>query len=648
MIHINLHKVMLMGLWGIATAMTLTSCVDDHFTIPEGSEEGGVATQSLWELIANTPELSNFATIAEKTPMFKDEKHIIENYTIKDVLNSNIVLTVFAPDNEAFTQTEVQEYEALLQESPYDAFLRLTGNHISRNRYVASGPNPQGKAERLIFINNKQGIFDREAKTIKDVPLKTPNLSATNGVLHIIGQQIPFAYNIYEYIRASKNHKHLNKWISQHDTLYFNSNLSAIAGTNPETGEPVYVDSVYSRFNSLYYYSYQPASAEWSVPHKGISCNIEQEDSIWAMVLPSDAAWEEAYQTMQPWYTYAEKYIDMSEEDALKKDYANAGTASRPLITVKDTVQEAAISMDLVSPLVFNVRMQKRLKGVQEDFWTIETFKNNKITKLFNTRLDTFTIDKDESEDVRNLLFEGKEPIEVSNGLIYPVDHWNYRKTYKALNVEVKAAPSAIYQNNKFNLTTSEQGSTDYSYYGDYEQKSFDNSSELAKKYGIVSKSSYLVISKSSGQPKVTFKLRGNEEDQQVLSGIDYEVGVVLVPAFYLSNKDPEEAPEAIKKNRLTVSITYVATSSSLDINRNREKTWSSQKFDYNGEKVDTIWMTKNNVRETFRFPFSYRNITKAYPVVTVASDRVTPNMEKQGFQYDFYIDRIILRPKSE
>ena len=641
MIRINLHKVILIGVWGIASAMTFTSCVDDHFDIPEGSEEGGVATQTLWEKIATTPELSNFAKIAEKTPMFKDEKHIIENYTIKDVLNSDIVLTVFAPDNEAFTQAEVQEYETLLQESPYDAFLRLTGNHIARNRYAASGINPQGKAERLILINNKQAIFDREAKTIKDVPLKTPNLSAKNGVLHIIGQQIPFSYNIYEYIRASKNHQHLNKWISQHDTLYFNSDLSAIAGTHPETGEPIYVDSVYSRFNSLYYYSYQPASVEWTVPHKGISSNIEQEDSIWAMVLPSDAAWEEAYQAMLPWYNYADKYIDMSQEDAMKKDYANINTAIRPLITVKDTVQEAAISMDLVSPLVFNVRLQKRINGVQENFWTIEDFKNKKITKLFNTRLDTFTIDKEESAEVRDLLFEGKTPIEVSNGLIYPVDHWNYRKTYKAMYVEVKATPYAIFQNSKYNLTKTQQSSSEYTYNGDYEQRSFDNSSELAKKYGFVSKSSYLVISKSSGQPKANFKLRGNDADQQILSGIDYEVGVVLVPRFYLLNADPEKTLDVIRLNRLIVSISYLSSSG-------KEKTWTSQKFDYMGEKVDTIWMQKGGVNETINFPYSYRNITKAYPIISVASDKILSTMAKKGYQTEFYIDQVILRPKSE
>ena len=648
MIRINLTKVILLGVWSIVLTAAFTSCTDDHFDIPEESSSDGVATETLWALLSSNPELSNFARIVEKTPAFKDEKHKMEGYTFKDILDGNQVMTLFAPSNEAFTQADVQEYEALLQSNPYDAFLRLVGNHIARNRYVASGLNPQGKPERLVFFNNKKAYFDRQVKTIKDIPLTKANISAANGVMHIVSQPIPFSYNIYEYIRANKGYSHLNDWISRHDTLYFDADLSAVAGTDPETGEPIYVDSVYTRFNSLYYYSYQPSSVEWAMPHKGIAANIEQEDSIWAMVLPTDAAWEEAATKMRPWYNYAAKYYDMSKVDDMPKD--NPTSKSTMLLDVSNELQEDAISMDIVSPLVFNVRMQRRTKE-QPDFWTVETFLKNPMYKLFDTRTDTFMIDKEGSEDVRKLLFEDKAPIQVSNGLIYPVDHWNYPLTYNALNVEVKVNPGAIFQNVRYNLTDAEIKDTEhYQYMSHYDHPGINNSSDLAQKYGTVSKNgTFMSFYRASGEPQASFKLRSNDEDHQVLSGINYEIGIVLVPDFYRNNLDPEDYPDVIKKNRLTVTVTYIENDSPL-----KEKTMSNLKWtnpetasttsyiDYHGEKVDTFWMD-----DILTFPFSYRNLPKAYPTIKIASNRITTSLTKQGYQTRFNIDRIILRPKE-
>ncbi len=642
MIRTNFTKVILMGVWSMALAISLPSCTDDHFDIPEDTETTGGGTQNLWALLESNEELSNFTQIVEKTPFFKDEKHKVEGYTFKDVLSGNQVLTVFAPDNDAFTETDVQEYEELLQTSPYDAFLRLVGNHIVKNRYVASGMNPQGKAERVIFINNKKGYFDREAKTIKDVALEVSNIAATNGVLHVIGEQIPFAYNIYEYIRANKDYSHLNEWISQHDTLYFNSTSSAVAGTNPETGEPIYVDSVYTRFNSLYWYSYQPNSVEWVMPHKGLNANIEQEDSTWAMVLPTDAAWEEATEALKPYYNYVEYYYDMTLVDALLKDDPDA--QKNMTLLVKDTVQEAAINMDLVSPLVFNVRMQRRTPE-QTDFWTVETFLQYKMSKLFNTRADTFMIDDAGTPDPRDILFEGKDPIHVSNGLIYPVDHWNFRNMNKAYNVEVKAYPYSIFQNVRYNLTESEQKSGNYTYMADYGSMSFNNGGIFAPKYGWVSKSSYMTFYRNSGEPKVCFKLRDNSEDRQILSNIPYEVGVVLVPDFYRTNQDPEEYPEAVKKNRLNVTIKYLSdskTEKTTKLKKADDTGRSRTYLEYDGLTVDTIWMD-----ETITFPCSYRNLTKAYPIITIGTERITQKMENEGYQPRFNLDRIILRPKQ-
>ncbi len=617
----------------------LPACTDDHFVVQEGGGVGENATLTLWEQIEADPDLSNFANIARKTPAFKDEKHPIKNYTFKDVLSSNQTLTVFAPTNSAFTAEEVQYYDSLVQVRPYDVFLRLVGNHITRNRYAATGTNPSGEPEKLVMVNNKKATFDRAAKMFKGIPLLKANIPATNGVLHKIGAQSTFAYNIYEYIRAN-DHKYrkINEWLEQHDTLYFNSSLSAEAGSNPETGEPIYVDSVYTRYNSLYAYSYSPRSVEWVMPHKGVNANLEAEDSIWAMVLPSDDAWNEAYQKMGPWYTYANTYFDKSKEESLGKDNPSAKRAMT--LTVTDSLKDVSFAMDMVSPLAFNVRMQKRIPE-QPNFWTIETFLQYQIKKLFNTRTDTFTIDENATADVKPLIFDGKEPVTVSNGILYPVDHWNYHKSFGYKDVEVKLNGFSIFQNVRYNLTTQEQ--KERTYQGDYEVYSFNSeTSKLANDsaLGRVSKNTFMTFFiTNTSKHCAEIKLRGNDADQQVWSNIPYDIYLVMVPDFYRVDPDsiiavtPGETP--FKKNKLQVEINYLSD----DL---KESKTPAMKFDYDGEKVDTILVG------TFTFPYSYRNLSKTYPTMIIKSQTVTTAMKSEGYQSNFSIDKIILRAKED
>ena len=100
----------------MALMVAIPACTDEHFDVQDGNTGDPLsnATLTLWQQLESKPELSKFASIVAKTPVFKDETHPIAGYTFKDVLNSNQVLTVFAPTNEAFTDAEMLEYENLL------------------------------------------------------------------------------------------------------------------------------------------------------------------------------------------------------------------------------------------------------------------------------------------------------------------------------------------------------------------------------------------------------------------------------------------------------------------------------------------------------------------------------------------------------
>lgn len=629
------------GIIGAALTALLPACTDDHFVVQDGGGEGENATLTLWEQIKANPDLSNFASIVEKTPAFKDEKHPIKDYTFKDVLSSNQTLTVFAPTNDALTAEQTHYYDSLVEVRPYDVYLRLVGNHITRNRYSATGTNPNGQPEKLVMVNNKKATFDRSGKLFKDIPLlEGSNLPATNGVLHKIGTVSPFAYNIYEYIRAyDYKYRHINEWLEQHDTLYFSSDLSAEAGSDPETGEPIYVDSVYVRYNSLYNYSYSLASQDWVMPHKGVFANLEKEDSIWAMVIPSDVAWEKAYREMSDEYNYADTYFDKDKEDALVKDNSTAKRAMT--LTVTDSLRDISFNMDMVSPLAFNVRMQKRIPE-QPTFWTMETFLQYEMTKLFNTRTDTFTVDEKATQDVKALLFDGQDPVTVSNGVVYPVDNWNFSKTYGYKDVEVKVNGGSIFQNVRYNLT--EQQQKERTYNADYETHSFNSeTSALANDsaLGKVSRNMFFTFSRSTSVPTVELALRGNDGiDQQVRSNIPYDIYVVMVPDFYRVDPDsimaltPGEDP--VKKNKMQVQINYLS-----DNLKESQTGTNDMKFEYDGQKVDTVYAG------TFTFPYSYRNLSKSFPTIIIKSQKVDRTDRENGYQTTFSLDRVILRAKE-
>lgn len=670
-------KYWISGMLGMALIVAIPACTDEHFDVQEGSEGDPLsnATLTLWQQLESKPDLSKFASIVERTPVFKDETHPIKGYTFKDVLNSNQVLTVFAPSNEAFTDAEMMEYENLLATRPYDVYLRLVGNHIATYNYVASGTG----VEDIIMINNKKATFDRANHKLKDLTLTQYNIPATNGTLHTLNAQSSFAYNIYEYLRKHRDdYPELNRWLTAHDTIRFNPSASAEAGANPETGEPIYVDSVYYRENSLYYGSYYRSGEDWEMLHKGLNANMEAEDSLWAFVLPSNAAWLAMKTKMDPWYKYAPEYLDMTQLDGTNNTTSETEAKKTNIRTIPDTIWKDAIDMDLVSPLSFNIRRQPRT-STHQGVWSAEEFQATQMAKMFNNRADTFTVAErvkttEDSEDVKSLLFGTGEPVEVSNGLIYPVNSWNFYDTYGAQDVEVKVdAYNSIYQRGRYNLSTADQKNTkEYTYVGQYEQKAFNNAtSKLAKKHGSVSENYFYYICKDDGesQSSVTLKLKDWERDHQIMSNIDYEIGLVLVPNFYRFDIDnyydpaygyynPDDLPieeydpdgsilkQYFRTDSIQVDFSWINLSG-----KEQKTTIKAARFFccYEGENVDTVWVHHDKATENgvINFPASYKNLRYAYPTITITALK-NNDTKKRGHVSYFGIDRVILRAKKD
>lgn len=621
----NIYRFICAALIGGAVGFGLPACTDDHFDVNDGGEVGANATLTLWEQISARPELSNFARVLEKTPCFKDETHIMKHddgsaYTFKDVLSGTQTLTVFAPTNDAFDQSARDKVLALIETQPYDAFLQMAGNHIVRY----SRPTTGDGVIDMVTINGKRAVMDRDKNTFKNVRLLTSDIMATNGTLHTIGTVLPFNYNLYELIKVDPRFTEMKAWLTEHDTIYFDEDRSAAGGTDMD-GNPIYVDSIYTSINTLFFMDYEEPNGNWIMPHKGYRANFRAEDSIWAVVLPTDAAWQEAYERIADYYVYSPYYTDKSDEDGLTTNSALAKYFSLGGKEGADSLSKLSRRMDLASSGIFNLRLQPRKFS---GFWTKEKFlAAAEMPQMFNTRRDTFEVNDGLSGDVRVSLFQGTQPEDISNGIVYPVNYWSLMDDDASFVVEAEADYRHVFQASNMGTTT-------------YSTMRFDNASPLAvdSMLGPVSESNFMYVTAGNSTPSITFKLIDYKYDRQIVSNMEYEVFVVMVPDFYRIDKD--SITGTAYKNSLQANIFYNSGKSPVS-NKIAETKSPAMKFEYEGKKVEEISIG------TIMFEYSYKNMQKSYPTITITSV-AKPSDLRKGYQNSFNIDRIILRPKKD
>lgn len=637
----NAKKYIGLACMGIAL-LAIPSCSDwdDHYSAGEGTS----ATKTLWEIINDNPKLSRFRDIAEKASYYRDENHPQEGYTFKDMLNGSMLITAWVPENDAFTDTEYQDWMNLAETRGFTVQQQLMGNTIALYRQVATG----GGINTLTMLNGKKMLFDKNQFTIQDLPLVDKNIAATNGTLHTLDQKLPFRYNLYEYLKDASNAQGNNvslfhDYIVMNDTTYFSEN-SSVEGNPDEDGNPTYVDSVYTTTNTLFMGTHRfpsnTSTEQYLTYDEGFGANIIGEDSTFIMLYPTDQAWEAAKEKLASLYNYAHKYTDSEKRNQNTKNTYR--TMENP-----DSLKEKCIAMDIASPLVFNLHKQPNA-GNEIGKWELEDFlaeKGQSASYFLNTFGDTLR--SDDNWD-KSTLFEGKQ-LEMSNGVAIVKDNWDFPlKFYQPdLNIEIG------YQS-FFNVSEAT---------GNYAPVAFSNAIAEAwiDTVGHIYKNNFYYIypSKSTEQPKFKFRLVGTSGDSEnaeceVMSG-KYEIGLVLVPNFYITSKDTITGDTA--KHKFQCTLSYC-----IDKENGEDQSITSAIVDYNGQKVDTLWLkfppllddfTPSKVDESqyldyFQFPYSYKNLRHCYPILEIATKTTsTDRKPENGYSNYFCIDRIVMRSKE-
>ncbi len=495
------------------------------------------------------------------------------------------------------------------------------------------------KKDTLFMTNGKQMVFDKTTgvPTMYEVELVQTNIPASNGTLHIIKDELPFHYNLYEYMKFSGEVPEFGAYVVAKDTTYFMESAS-IEGIPDENGNPTYVDSVYRTSNLMFSSRADASTSTEDKRHmsiKGFSASLNYEGGKYIMAIPSDAAWNAAIEKLKPYYTYADAYVDRGKSSA-KENVLRASVNP-------DSLADLSIKMDLATPLVFNVDSQGKIGGENGVVWTEKQFietKGAEAEYFYTTRGDTLrSTETWEKTDI----FNG-ELKEMSNGYAYITERWSLPREFYRPDVEIKPYGS------QFEVYTE-------NFKGYVAYLTFTNSlmPEVVNRYGRVSKALFYIMNPDgSTKPEGDLKLKGNYDlayakNAQVMSG-KYDVYMVLVPYWYKEIWDKQtdsllmvnyldsafvDSVASKNMNKIKVKITYDNGT------KNGAKT-KDFKVDWDARKVDTVL-----VMPDMEFPYSYKNLEHSYPLMTITSDASNSDVRK-GYVRELCIDRVILKSKDD
>lgn len=364
-----MKKSKYIGMAVMAAGMLATvSCTDfDDYNKVSADGEMQSANQTLWENIAQNPQLTDFAALVKRVG-FDTELNQSRCYTVWAPLNGTFDASVFQGlDNKALMRQFVQ-------------------NHVASYSHRASGTI----GERVLMLNEKSyGFEGTSAYTFDEVPLKDCNLPSTNGLLHTLNGVATFYPSIYEFVTDSMLTKGmevdtLQKFFRNYETTYLDTEASVLGSI--VNGMQTYVDSVMITENMLW---------------QSLNAKIQVEDSTYSFLMPTNKAWESAYNTIKSYYNY------LPTMTAQTFNGNNVGTnATMPLDNAywQDSLSNRYLTRNLIfsNNNPYNQWLVKSPAPIGTD-----TLCTTTRTKLSNPQ---------------ELLAQAKQTLKMSNGKAYLVD----------------------------------------------------------------------------------------------------------------------------------------------------------------------------------------------------------------------------------
>ena len=588
------------GLLGAAVLLGFTACTDDHFDIQPSTVSG---SNTIWQNVEANADLDSVAMILRRCKVMKSQTDKSAKQTYAELLATSQQLTAWLPKNGTFNAKQyLDELDsaAVLRakdemagtRAEYDVANRFARNHIARFNYESN----MGE-QRIALMNSKIVNYNAGEGTFNGVKLDAANANilSSNGMLHVLDGESQFAYNIFERLQVDSRFAKIYGDIDKYNVYTFSAS-SSTQGSMNHNGSMEYVDSVWSRTNSLI------SDARLN--------DLTDEDSLFVSVIPTDAAYEAARQKLQGLFKYAKSYNYAWDES--KRDWTNKGTNALKFNT--DSLTTYNVTDRILSASSFSVGYNSEGPVTTSN---PQAFLNHVLTAdSLNTNVGLVIYNKDKGNV--NPIFDGQtadDAIKASNGYIFAVDNYNYDPSYSFIQ------KMNINGHNTSQVTGSTSEQAQYVTLNNENQNAEVNVDAL----GVDNFYYYFPVSGNS-QLNIDFKLN------RVIS-TKYKISIVLLPnRVNINNIRAEEDGTIIEEKPV------------FDVQIRDDKGSVIGKAVKN-VSVDQDKVEKKVLWEAFEFPYAYFGLPSGYESFPVLRVSMSYAQQRKGKCKALSIAKVILEP---
>ena len=377
-----------LALLALGFCASCTDVWDEHYSV----DPSVVPDKSILEILESNPQTHKFVEVLKTTNTFNGKKMVSPTYY--DLLGSDQFLTVWAPsdDSESISDEEWELYmkKNKTESEHYYVSQRFLNNHIARFNH------PVGREKSVTMMSTKRYTM-RADSTIQHKDYIMTNQACSNGILHILSDALEYQPNVYEFITTDA------EYYDAEDTARYSMNLGNFFASYTKyeideeksvqkgivDGRIVYADSVLIEKSLL-------------LDRFGL---INREDSTYNLILPTGAAWKEAYQKAAVFYDFG------LEEGADSMQWYWTGNAllTDAFFNMSATSQRYRESYDYFSTLMD---------------WD-EYYETN---KLFHYYFNVF--DRNNEINPAGEFGAPLRSVECSNGNVYIFDKWPFEPEY--------------------------------------------------------------------------------------------------------------------------------------------------------------------------------------------------------------------------
>ena len=446
----------------LAGAPLLWSACTDSWNEHYDVTEGGMADQpTILQNIQADPNLANFYKV-------------IDAIGASETLNSPQQLTVWAPKGLTSAQADsiIAVYKADeaagLKWEDNRAVIQFFQNHTALYaRTISSLTN-----DTVAMLNKKyMHLIGTSASTgsLNDNPFDEAVI-CSNGLLYKTRDIQYFFPNVREYLEKTSGLDSLIRLISQFDEYTLDESSSVAGGI--EDGKTVYLDSVTILSNNLLNtYGY-----------------IQREDSLYALVAPTNELWNQLYAEYSKYFVYD------------------------PSVSNADSLTDIRTKMSIVRGRFFNIGEGNRYNRNPQDSLVNTAYSER---QSHNPRSNVYY--KPFSADG---ILNGLERVECSNGYVY-IDNKGViapQTTFMGRS-DIEAYAARYYEIPK-NSSGDETMTVTTGAYAIYEN---DSTYDILKTYNYAQ----VTATTSTAQTELTYTL------PNTLSGVYYNIYLVTVPAQF-------------------------------------------------------------------------------------------------------------------